>query len=131
MSLSPRPAEEPHILTILCQLESLPRIFDRTNGKEWDYVFNCGGETRYSQEDEVYKVRSLALSVAVGKEAAKRGVKAFVELSTGMVYKPDSQPSKEGDKLKPWSKIAVFKLQAEEQLSNIEGYVTLLGSGKG
>ncbi|CAL3963977.1 hypothetical protein PZA11_001448 [Diplocarpon coronariae] len=100
---------------------SLPRIFDRSNGKQWDYVFNCGGETRYSQEDEVYKVRSLALSVAVGKEAAKRHVKAFIELSTAMVYKPDSQPSKEGDKLKPWSKIAVFKLQAEEQLSNIEG----------
>ncbi len=104
--------------------ESLPRIFDRSNGKQWDYVFNCGGETRYSQEDEVYKVRSLALSVAAGKEAAKRGVKAFVELSTGMVYKPDSQPSKEGDKLKPWSKIAVYKLQAEEQLSKIEGYVS-------
>ncbi|RDW78089.1 NAD(P)-binding protein-23 [Coleophoma crateriformis] len=101
--------------------QSLTRIFDRSNGKEWDYVFNCGGETRYSQEDEVYKVRSLALSVAVGKEAAKRGVKCFVELSTGMVYKPDSQPSKEGDKLKPWSKIAVFKLQAEEQLAKIEG----------
>lgn len=104
-------------------IESLQRIFERSDGKQWDYVFNCGGETRYSQEDEVYKVRSLALSIAVGKEAAKRGVKAFVELSTGMVYKPDSQPSKEGDKLKPWSKIAVFKLQAEEELSKIEGYV--------
>ncbi|TVY65518.1 hypothetical protein LSUE1_G009537 [Lachnellula suecica] len=101
--------------------QSLPRIFDRSNGKQWDYVFNCGGETRNSQEDEVYKVRSLALSIAVGKEAAKRHVKAFVELSTGMVYKPDSQPSKEGDKLKPWSKIAVFKLQAEEALAKIEG----------
>ncbi|KAL3419021.1 nad dependent epimerase dehydratase family protein [Phlyctema vagabunda] len=101
--------------------QSLPRIFDRSNGKQWDYVFNCGGETRYSQEDEVYKVRSLALSVAVGKEAAKRGVKCFVELSTGMVYKPDKQPSKEGDKLKPWSKIAVFKLEAEEQLAKMEG----------
>ncbi|PBP27374.1 putative NAD dependent epimerase/dehydratase [Diplocarpon rosae] len=100
---------------------SLPRIFDRSNGKQWDYVFNCGGETKYSQEDEVYKVRSLALSIAVGKEAAKRRVKAFVELSTAMVYKPDSKPSKEGDKLKPWSKIAVFKLQAEEQLSKIDG----------
>jgi dTDP-4-dehydrorhamnose reductase len=92
-------------------------------------VFNCGGETRYSQEDEVYKVRSLALSVAVGKEAAKRGIKVFVELSTGMVYKPDSQPSKEGDKTKPWSKIAVFKLQAEEQLSKIEGWVVFRRDG--
>jgi nucleoside-diphosphate-sugar epimerase len=113
------------LLTIVFYTEPLARIFDRSNGKQWDYVFNCGGETRYSQEDEVYKVRSLALSVAVGKEAAKRGVKAFVELSTGMVYKPDSQPSKEGDKLKPWSKIAVFKLQAEEQLAKIDGYVSL------
>jgi dTDP-4-dehydrorhamnose reductase len=101
--------------------ESLARVFDRPDGKQWDFVFNCGGETRYSQEDEVYKVRSLALSVAVAKEAAKRKVKAFVELSTGMVYKSDSQPSKESDKLKPWSKIAVFKLQAEEELAKIEG----------
>ncbi|GAB1310853.1 hypothetical protein MFIFM68171_01063 [Madurella fahalii] len=101
--------------------QSLGRIFDREDGKQWDYVFNCGGETRYSQEDEVYKLRSLGLSLCVGREAAKRGVKCFVELSTGMVYKPDSSPSKEQDKLKPWSKIAVFKLQAEEELAKIEG----------
>ncbi|KAK4239067.1 hypothetical protein C8A03DRAFT_43257 [Achaetomium macrosporum] len=101
--------------------QSLSRIFDRADGKQWDYVFNCGGETRYSQDDEVYKLRSLQLSLTVGREAAKRGVKCFVELSTGMVYKSDSSPSKEGDKLKPWSKIAVFKLQAEEELAKIEG----------
>jgi hypothetical protein len=75
----------------------------------------------------VYKLRSLGLSLAVGKEAAKRGVKCFVELSTGMVYKSDSSPSKEQDKLKPWSKIAVFKLQAEEELAKIEGYVVERG----
>ncbi|XXG94066.1 hypothetical protein Hte_000317 [Hypoxylon texense] len=101
--------------------QALARIFDRADGKQFDYVFNCGGETRYSQEDEVYKVRSLGLSLAVGREAAKRKVGCFVELSTGMVYKPNSAPSKEGDKLKPWSKIAVFKLQAEEELAKIEG----------
>ncbi|KAK6087307.1 NAD dependent epimerase/dehydratase [Seiridium cupressi] len=101
--------------------QALAKIFDRSNGKQWDYVFNCGGETRYSQEDEVYKLRSLNLSLAVGREAAKRKVKCFVELSTGMVYKSDSSPSKEGDKLKPWSKIAIFKLEAEQQLAKIEG----------
>lgn len=69
----------------------------------------------------MYKLRSFDLSLNVGREAAKRGVKCFVELSTGMVYKPDSSPSKEQDKLKPWSKIAVFKLQAEEELAKIEG----------
>ncbi|KAJ4296085.1 hypothetical protein N0V88_004787 [Collariella sp. IMI 366227] len=101
--------------------QSLARIFDRPDGTQWDYVFNCGGETRYSQDDEVYKLRSLNLSLTVGREAARRGVKCFVELSTGMVYKPDSSPSKEQDKLKPWSRIAVFKLQAEEELAKIEG----------
>ena len=57
----------------------------------------------------------------MGKEAAKRKVKAFVELSTGMVYKSDSSASKEGDKLKPWSRIATFKLQAEEELAKVDG----------
>lgn len=102
-------------------LEALGRIFDRKDGKQFDYVFNCGGETRYSQEDEVYKLRSLGLSLAVGNEAAKRGVKAFIELSTGMVYKSDSAASKETDKTKPWSKIAQFKLKAEDELAKIEG----------
>lgn len=109
------------IYSILSYIASLPRIFDRKNGKQWDYVFNCGGETRHFEDDEIYRARSLALSIAVGKEAAKRGVKAFVELSTGAVYKSDSQPSKEGSKLKPWNQIAAFKLQAEEQLAKIDG----------
>ncbi|ORX99895.1 NAD dependent epimerase/dehydratase family protein [Clohesyomyces aquaticus] len=101
--------------------QSLQRIFDRENGKQFDYVFNCGGETRYSQEDEVYKMRSYGLSMAVGGEAAKRGVRCFVELSTGMIYKPDSVPRKETDKVKPWSKLAKWKLTAEEDLAKIEG----------
>lgn len=103
--------------------ESLGRIFDRPDGKQWDYVFNCGGETRYSQEDEVYKLRSLQLSVVAGTEAAKRGVKVFVEVSTGMVYKPDQAPRKETDKTKPWMKMAKYKLMAEEELSKINGCV--------
>lgn len=57
----------------------------------------------------------------MGQEAAKRKIKCFVELSTGMVYKPNSSPSKEDDKLKPWSKIAIYKLQAEEALAKMEG----------
>jgi dTDP-4-dehydrorhamnose reductase len=99
--------------------ESLARIFDRANGKQFDYVFNCGGETRFSQEEEVYKVRSLNLALALGKEATKRGVKAYVELSTGMVYDPKASPRKETDKLKPWSRVAGFKLQAEDEISRL------------
>lgn len=66
-------------------------------------------------------MRSYALSMAVGGEAARRKVKAFVELSTGMVYKPEATPRKETDKLKPWLKMAKWKLQAEEDLAKIEG----------
>jgi hypothetical protein len=33
---------------------SFPRIFDRANGEQFDYVINCGGESRHSQPDDVY-----------------------------------------------------------------------------
>lgn len=99
----------------------MSRIFDRQGGAQYDYVFNCGGETRYSQEDEVYRARSLELSLALGREAARRKIRCFVECSTGQVYKPDSSPSKETDKTKPWTKIAKWKLKAEEDLAKIDG----------
>ncbi|KAI9835211.1 MAG: hypothetical protein M1819_002581 [Sarea resinae] len=101
--------------------EAVERVFDRPSGKQWDYVFNCASETRYSQDDEVYRLRSTDLSVAVGREAAKRGVKCFVEQSLGMVYKPDPTPRKETDKIKPWLKMAKWKLVAEEELEKMEG----------
>ncbi|CAN9454753.1 unnamed protein product [Alternaria alternata] len=103
------------------QEKSLPRIFDREGGAEFDYVFNCGGETRFAQDEKVYELRSYGLSMAIGREAAKRKVKCFVEISTGMVYKSDSTPSKESDKPKPWSNLAKWKLKAEEDLAKIDG----------
>jgi nucleoside-diphosphate-sugar epimerase len=96
-------------------------VFDREGGKQFDYVFNCGGETRFSQEEKVYELRSYGLSMTLGKEAAKRNIKCFTELSTGMVYKSDNTPRKETDKLKPWSNLAKWKLKAEEDLAKIEG----------
>lgn len=107
--------------------QSQARIFDLPDSsdgqkREFDYVFNCGGETRFSQEDEVYKLRSYQLSVTVGKEAAKRGVKAFIEISTGTVYNPNKTPQKENDKTsKPHTKQAKWKLAAEEELAKIPG----------
>lgn len=102
--------------------QSQAKIFDLGGKKQFDYVFNCGGETRYSQDDEVYKLRSYQLSLALGKEAAKRGVKAFIEVSTGQVYSTGKTPSKESDKTsKPQTKQAKWKLQAEEDLAKIPG----------
>ena len=69
----------------------------------------------------MYELRSYGLSLALGREAAKRNIRCFVELSTGMVYKPDSTPHKESDKTKPWNNQAKWKLKAEEDLAKIEG----------
>ncbi|MCJ1226092.1 hypothetical protein MMC12_002741 [Toensbergia leucococca] len=105
--------------------QSLPKIFNRTNGLEFDYVFNCGGETRYSQDDSVYRARSLDLSLTLGRECARRRTPALVEFSTGMVYKPPSSSTinsggcTETASTKPWTKIAKWKLAAEEGLEKI------------
>ncbi|EMC95258.1 hypothetical protein BAUCODRAFT_44145, partial [Baudoinia panamericana UAMH 10762] len=107
--------------------QSQARIFDLPPGpdgskREFDYVFNCGGETRFSQDDEVYKLRSYQLSLTVGREAARRGVKAFIEVSTGQVYNPSRTPQKESDKTsKPHTKQAKWKFAAEEELAKIPG----------
>ncbi|GAB7363534.1 hypothetical protein MBLNU230_g3802t1 [Neophaeotheca triangularis] len=108
--------------------QSLPRIFDLPSDpstpdqpRNFDYVFNCGGETRFSQDDEVYKLRSHALSLNIGQEAAKRNCRAFIELSTGTVYSPVRTPCKEAEAKtdKPHTKQAKWKLAAEEALSEI------------
>lgn len=101
--------------------EHFPRIFDRADGEEFDYVVNCGGETRHSQPDDVYEVRSYALAVALGREVARRGIRSFVECSTAHVYKGGSSPRKENDKLQPWHRLAKWKMKASEELTKIPG----------
>ncbi|KAJ5179166.1 hypothetical protein N7492_002376 [Penicillium capsulatum] len=101
--------------------QHLPRIFDRANGKQFDYVVNCGGESRHSQPDDVYEARSCGLSVTLGKEVARRGIPAFVECSTAHVYKSGSSPRKESDKLQPWHNLAKWKLKAADELMKIPG----------
>jgi len=86
----------------------------------WDYVFNLAGETKYSQTDEVYKENIVDVSVTCGNAAAKAGVRRFIEVSTAQVYDADKKPSNEGSKIKPWTKLAKAKLQAEEALRNIK-----------
>ncbi|KAH1491217.1 hypothetical protein LV164_000822 [Aspergillus fumigatus] len=101
--------------------QHFPRIFDRANGEQFDYVINCGGETRHSQPDDVYELRSYNLTVALGREVARRGIRSFVECSTAHVYKPGSSPRKENDKLEPWHRLAKWKLKASDELKKIPG----------
>lgn len=45
----------------------------------------------------------------------------MIELSTGQVYKPSRNPCSETAKLKPWHKLAKWKLTAEQDLAKISG----------
>ncbi|MCJ1242973.1 hypothetical protein MMC30_000169 [Trapelia coarctata] len=102
--------------------QSLPKIFIPLHAAQYSYVFNCGGETRYSQDDSVYTARSTALSLTLARECARRRTPALIEFSTGMVYKSPSSSTISGGgctetaPLKPWLKLAKHKLAAEEGL---------------
>jgi len=96
------------------------KAFD-DGGITWDLVVNLAGETKYSQTDEVYKENIIDVSVACANAAAKRNVKRFIEVSTAQVYDSGKKASVEDDKIKPWTKLAKAKYQAEEELRKIKG----------
>lgn len=106
--------------------QSLPKIFTSSSGRPFKYVFNCGGETRYSQDPSVYDLRNTQLSTAIATYCAKQQPSpALVEFGDGMVYKPPSSSTiagggcTESAQLKPWLKIAKAKLTAEEALESL------------
>ena len=65
--------------------------------------------------------------MALSREAARRGIRSFVECSTGHVYKSSSSPRKESDRLEPWHNLAKWKLKADLEFSKVPGlnYVVL------
>jgi nucleoside-diphosphate-sugar epimerase len=73
----------------------------------------------------VYASRSTALALTLAAECARRSIPAFVELSTGKVYKPPSSSTiaaggcTETAPVKPWLKLAKHKLYAEEGLERL------------
>jgi nucleoside-diphosphate-sugar epimerase len=104
----------------LARAAMVAKVFDQTDFKI-DYVVNLAGETKYSQTEEVYKENIIDVSLTCGKEAAKAGVKRFIEVSTSQVYSGDKKASNEDDKPKPWTKLAKAKLEAEEELKKVAG----------
>jgi len=85
----------------------------------WDFAFNLAGETKLSQTEEVYKENILDVSLTCAKIAAKVGVKRFIEVSTAQVYDAGKKPSDEHDKIKPWTKLAQAKHDAELKLKDV------------
>jgi nucleoside-diphosphate-sugar epimerase len=99
---------------------SIASIWSETNIK-FDYVINCAAETKYGHNDEVYKERVHHLSLSCAQEAAKQGVKRFIEVSSAQIYEPTNKPKTENGKADPWTNLAKWKLQVEEDLKKIPG----------
>ncbi|KAJ3626885.1 hypothetical protein Zmor_004201 [Zophobas morio] len=88
--------------------------------ENWDYVFNCAGESRLGLNEEVYMERVLELSLKCGELAALKGCKGFVEISDARVYKPKKSPAVEDSKIEPWTIISKMKYEAEKSLSSVK-----------
>lgn len=84
-----------------------------------DYVFNCAGETKSGQTDPVYKEGIYKLSLNCAQSSAKIGVKHYVEISAGNMSTSDKIPLQEENSPDPWTFVAKYKLQVEQELANI------------
>jgi len=103
----------------LARQNTIEKVFD--DDAPFDYVFNLAGETKYSQDDAIYQENIIDVTVRCGTEAAKRGVKKFIDVSTAQVYDSGSKARKEDAKIKPWTGIAKAKIKAELELQKISG----------
>ena len=87
-------------------------------GGPYTLVYNLTYDgVAFGQEDRVYEEKVLGVSTGLYAAAVKNGATHFIELSTAQVYEPSDKACNEGGKLKPWTKQAGYKLQAEEALA--------------
>jgi nucleoside-diphosphate-sugar epimerase len=68
-----------------------------------------------------YERQCIATAQKCASQARKAGVKKFVEVSTAQVYEAGKKPSKEGDKLAPWTNLAKARLKSEQQVQAYSG----------
>uniref|UniRef100_A0A1B6M4V8 NAD-dependent epimerase/dehydratase domain-containing protein n=1 Tax=Graphocephala atropunctata TaxID=36148 RepID=A0A1B6M4V8_9HEMI len=88
---------------------------------DFEYAINCAGETKLGQTEQVYEEGVYKVSVNCASAAAKHGVKRFLEVSSGQVDSNEKVEHKESDPVKPWTKVAKYKLQVESYLKTIPG----------
>ncbi|XP_045184005.2 uncharacterized protein LOC123542289 [Mercenaria mercenaria] len=99
---------------------SVASVFTDETG-DFDYVVNLAAETKYGQSDSVYKEGIVKLSMNCAREAEKRKVKMYIEMSSGQMYSSEKKPAKEDTKPDPWTHMAQHKLQVEHQLKDLTG----------
>ncbi|XP_058798681.1 UDP-glucose 4-epimerase isoform X2 [Phymastichus coffea] len=85
------------------------------------YIFNCAGETKSGQTDPVYKEGIYKLSINCAQQAAKLGIEHYVEISSGNFICSEKMPFKEDDTAEPWTFVAKYKLQVENELKTVVG----------
>jgi nucleoside-diphosphate-sugar epimerase len=102
----------------LAQDSHVERAFKVDEGeKTFDIVINLAAETRFGLEESMYKQKCLDLSIKCAHATLKMGgCKKYIEVSHGQVYKPSKNPCTESSTIKPWTKHANYKYQAEEAL---------------
>ncbi|KAL3884722.1 hypothetical protein ACJMK2_024834 [Sinanodonta woodiana] len=83
---------------------------------EFGYVVNLAAETKYGQSDPVYAEGIVRLSLNCAREAAKRKVKMYIEFSSGQMHSSEKKPVKEDTKCDPWTNLAKYKLEVEQEL---------------
>jgi nucleoside-diphosphate-sugar epimerase len=91
----------------------------RTGGA-WDYVVNLAAETDLTK-GESFHTRTVLAARKLATESARLGVKKFVHVSTGAVYKPSAEPATEAGKLAPWTNVAAASAQAEDAVRSVAG----------
>ncbi|XP_071943474.1 GDP-D-glycero-alpha-D-manno-heptose dehydrogenase-like [Antedon mediterranea] len=105
----------------LISTASTTKAFEIGDGTEFDVVINLAAETKYGQTDEIYEEGIKNLSLNCAKEAAKRAIKMYIEVSTAQVYNSDKKASNEDSKTAPWTGVSRYKLMVEEELRKIKG----------
>jgi len=95
------------------------KVFKLDSGV-FDYVVNLCGETRFGLSEEEYKKKCLEPAQLAGKTAAEQKVKKFVEVSTAQVYASDKKSSTEDGKVAPWTTLAKYRLEAENEIKKVK-----------
>jgi len=104
----------------LINAEATAKAFHDPEG-DYNIVINLAGETKLSQQDNVYVDGISKLSTNVAQEALKHKTEKYIEVSTAEVYEPSNKPANESGNLKPWTGIGRAKLQAEQALQAMKG----------
>lgn len=90
-----------------------------SDGRSFDYVINCAGETKYGQTDPIYQEGVYKLSLNCAKQAADHNVKRYIEISSGQMYNAEKKPHTEEASCEPWTYVAKWKRKVEVELSSI------------